>query len=412
MAYYFLFPEIDATMYSHPDRVDMNSGGDEILEIVKERGNTDQNHYPSRIAIKFKEEEIASVISDTIGGDDFLNTKVNLQLTSVQAKNLTATQLLEVYAISQSWNEGTNKYLNLPSQSNGISWKFRDNSIVATAWNTSSLGGIGTSAIEYGFIIENYEDAVGTTGSIVSSSDIGGPITPGGGVWYTGSGFQTSQQFLSGDNLDTNFDVTDIVAKFSQSYFNDAQYPTGISNQGFLIKQIDSVESNVSTSFGELQYFSQDTHTIYPPRLAFRWNDAVNQTNQYDTGSRVLSGSVHVSLYNNQPEYNQNASPKFRFHIRDKFPTRTFTTSSNYIQNRRFKAGDDCLYSIRDAFSEEEIIPFDPGYTQLSHDAESSFFKLYMNGLQPERYYRILIKHTNQDGITIYDDDYFFKVVR
>ena len=36
MAYYFLFPEIDATMYSHPDRVDMNTGGDEILELVKE----------------------------------------------------------------------------------------------------------------------------------------------------------------------------------------------------------------------------------------------------------------------------------------------------------------------------------------------------------------------------------------
>ena len=68
MAYYFLFPENDATIYSHPDRVDMNSGGDEILELVKERGNTDQNHYPSRIAIKFKEEEIASVISDTIYG--------------------------------------------------------------------------------------------------------------------------------------------------------------------------------------------------------------------------------------------------------------------------------------------------------------------------------------------------------
>ena len=78
----------------------------------------------------------------------------------------------------------------------------------------------------------------------------------------------------------------------------------------------------------------------------------------------------------------------------------------------RFKAGADCLYSIRDAYSEEEVIPFDTNYTRLSHDAESSFFKVYMNGLQPERYYRILIKHENLDGITIYDDDYFFKVVR
>ena len=59
MAYYYLFPEYDATMYSHPDRADMNSGGDEILELVKEKGVTDQYYYPSRIAIKFKDEEIA-----------------------------------------------------------------------------------------------------------------------------------------------------------------------------------------------------------------------------------------------------------------------------------------------------------------------------------------------------------------
>tara|TARA_R110001592_G_scaffold59556_1_gene180674 strand:+ start:6587 stop:7813 length:1227 start_codon:yes stop_codon:yes gene_type:complete len=408
MAYYYLFPENDATMYSHPDRVNMNSGGDEILEIVKERGVTDQYYYPSRIAIKFKEEEIASVISNTIGGTNFLTSKVNLQLTSVQAKNLTSTQLLQVYAISQSWNEGTNKYLNKPVASNGITWKFRDNSISATAWNTSSLGGIGTAAIKEGFRIDNYESAYGTTGSIISSSNNGGPIFPGGGVWYTGSGFQATQQFLAGDILDTNFNVTDIVAKFSQSYFNDEIYPTGISNQGFLIKQIDSVESNVSTSFGELQYFSQDTHTIYPPKLVFKWDDSINNS----TLSTAFSGSLNVSLYNNKKEYNQNDEALFRFHVRDKYPTRTFSTTSNYINNYKFKTTDKSLYSIRDAHSEEEVIPFDTDYTRLSHDNESSYFKLFMKGLQPERYYRILIKHINNDGITIYDDDYFFKVVR
>jgi len=41
MAYYFLFPEIDATIYSHPDRLEMNAGHDEILEIVKEKGSSD-----------------------------------------------------------------------------------------------------------------------------------------------------------------------------------------------------------------------------------------------------------------------------------------------------------------------------------------------------------------------------------
>ena len=39
MAYYSLFPEIDTTIYSHPDRKLLNTGGDEILEIVKEKND-------------------------------------------------------------------------------------------------------------------------------------------------------------------------------------------------------------------------------------------------------------------------------------------------------------------------------------------------------------------------------------
>ena len=62
MAYYFIFPELDATIYSHPDRTKMNTGGDEILEIVKEKGSSDQRYYPSRILIKFKNEEITDLI--------------------------------------------------------------------------------------------------------------------------------------------------------------------------------------------------------------------------------------------------------------------------------------------------------------------------------------------------------------
>ena len=54
MAYYFIFPEKDATIYSHPDRTKLNTGHDEIIEIVKEKGSTDQIYYPSRVLIKFK----------------------------------------------------------------------------------------------------------------------------------------------------------------------------------------------------------------------------------------------------------------------------------------------------------------------------------------------------------------------
>ena len=383
MAHYFLFPEIDTTLYSHPDRSEMNAGSDEILEIVKERGVTNNILYPSRIILKFKNDDIKSVISDTIGHSNFINTNVNLQLTAAEPKNLLSTLNLELFALSQSWDEGTGRYSNLPTSSNGASWKFRNNTTVSTPWLTSSF-------------------ASGTTGSVSNASG----ITKGGGVWYTGSGFTTTQQFLVGDSLDTNFNVTDIVKKFSASLFNSSTYPTGIVNNGFLIKKPNIVEENTSASFGELQYFSVDTHTIHPPKLCFKWDDSTHDKQS----SAKQSGELFVSLYRNKEEYNQNDEAIFRIHVRDKYLTRQFASSSNFLNVGYFTTAS--YYSVRDAHTEQEIIPFDTSYTKLSADNDGMFFKLFMKGLQPERYYRILFKHINNDGTKVYDDKYYFKVVR
>jgi hypothetical protein len=201
-------------------------------------------------------------------------------------------------------------------------------------------------------------------------------------------------------------DVTSIVKKWSASFFAEDTYPTGIINNGFLIKKPDTIESNVSYSFGEMQYFSLDTHTIHPPKLTFKWDDS---THEYQASSS-LTGDLHVSLYRNKEEYNQNDIAMFRIHVRDRFPTRAMTTTSNYLSTGYFTTGS--YYSIRDAYSEQEIIPFDDNFTKLSADSNGMYFKIYMKGLQPERYYRILFKHINNETTTIYDDKYYFKVVR
>ena len=58
------------------------------------------------------------------------------------------------------------------------------------------------------------------------------------------------------------------------------------------------------------------------------------------------------------------------------------------------------------------IIDFDTSYTKVSCDATGSYFDVFMDGLQPERYYRLLIK-TEIDGSSIVvDDKNIFKVVR
>ena len=384
MAYYFIFPEKDATIYSHPDRTKLNTGHDEILEIVKEKGSTDQIYYPSRVLVKFKNEDIKNTISEKIGSSTFNNgtSQVALQLLSTEHKNLETTLNLEAFAISQSWNEGTGRFSNLPTSSNGCSWINRDNDIAKTQWLTASF-------------------AAASTGSIEAPG-----ITKGGGVWYTGSAFQGSQQFLNSDSLDTNINVTSIIQKFSASLFASSTYPTGIDNHGILIKQPDSVEQDTSSSFGEIKYFSVDTHTIFPPRLVFKWDDSSHSKQS----SAKQSGELNVSLYRNQEEYNQNSEAIFRIHVRDKYPVRQFTSSSNFLNPGYFTTSS--FYSVRDAHTEEEIIPFDNNFTKLSADDDGMFFKIFMQGLQPERYYRVLFKHTNNEGTRIYDNNYHFKVVR
>ena len=512
MAYYSIFPEKDTTIYSHPDRIKMNTGHDEILEIVKERGTSDQRYYPSRILIKFNNEEIKDVIENKIGSSIFTSS---IELYSAEHKNLTTILNVEAYAVSRSWSEGSGRFTNVPITSNGTSWVYRDNDIEKSTWltgsvittgltfgsssininelpsgssmeltingmdfipvisaslfdnssqenyiqisssieqlglnlqtainasssltsitasftgstniltlsgsslgtnvtiTTSSISGnnqpvftssIGNFSVQGATSITTTPFAAGTSGSLIASG-----ITEGGGEWYTGSGFYSTQQFLNGDDLDVNLDVTSIVLKHSASLFGGQTYPTGIFNNGFIIKQPEIIEKNTSSSFGEMSYFSTDTHTIYPPKLTFKWDDS----SYSHSGTTLTSGDIFLALYNNKEEFQRKSKQRFRLTTRKRYPDRTFTTTSNYIDTQYLPSTS--YYSLRDGETDEVIIPFDTINTKLSADSEGMYFDLHMDGLQPERYYKFQFRTDNNDGIQIFDEDYIFKVVR
>ncbi len=390
MAYYFLFPEDDTTIYSHPDRKKLNTGHDEILEIVKEKGTSNQRYYPSRVLIKFKNEEIKDTISSKIGSSTFNNgvSQVSLELFTAEHKNLAKTINIDLFAVSQSWDEGTGRYTNMHTSSNGATWIYRDNGVTKTEWITASFGNGSTGSIN-----------VGNTGNLISA---------GGGVWYTGSDFNASQQFLEGDSLDVNLNVTTIVQKFSASLFANSTYPTGIYNNGFILKQPNSIEVNTSSSFGEMQYFSSNTHTIYPPKLTFKWDDSSYSPT---VGATTLnSGDIFLSLFNNKATFQRKSKQRFRLTTRKRYPDRTFTTSSNYLGIQYLP--QTSYYSVRDGETDEVIIPFDTSFTKLSADSEGMYFDLWMEGLQPERYYKLMFRSDNDEGIQIFDEDYIFKVIR
>ena len=104
MAYYFIFPEKDTTLYSHPDRINMNTGGDEILELVEEKATTGNTYYASRILIKFKNTEIKDVIENKLSKIiDDNHAKVSLNLYAGENKNLTQGHIIEAFPLSQSF---------------------------------------------------------------------------------------------------------------------------------------------------------------------------------------------------------------------------------------------------------------------------------------------------------------------
>ena len=102
---------------------------------------------------------------------------------------------------------------------------------------------------------------------------------------------------------------------------------------------------------------------------------------------------------------------RFRVNVRDQFPTRRFQTTSLYLDNKALPSSS--YWSIKDLDTEEIVVDYDTNYTKISYDASGSYFDVYMNGLEPERYYKLLFKTVLTNGETVIsDNNYYFKVIR
>tara|TARA_R110000782_G_scaffold43521_6_gene98088 strand:- start:276 stop:986 length:711 start_codon:yes stop_codon:yes gene_type:complete len=227
------------------------------------------------------------------------------------------------------------------------------------------------------------------------------PITTNGVTWDTAPTYTTeysgSQSFLYSDNKDINIDVTSIIVQWNSG---------SISNNGLILKLSSSIEDSLTPLI--TKFFSMDTHTIYPPYLEFKWDDS-----SYSTPlSEIADSNFSTSITNNKSEFVENSTHKFRIKSRDIYPPRAFTTTSVYNNAKALPLTS--YWALKDAKTEEMVIDFDTNYTKISCDDNSNYFKLYFNGLQPERYYQILYKTLLPNGEVIIIDNKsnYFKVVR
>jgi hypothetical protein len=398
MAIYKIFPTQDTTLYcTYPT---MNTGLDAILEVSNKLG-LDGNPQVARYLVEFDQNEILDIRSNKIGNSQY---NVYFKNFIAEAQGLNQNTTLEILPLAQSWNNGTGYYLDNPKEEDGASWKFANFS-GSGAWDLSG----------------SYVNASGQIFYTSSFSNICGGM--GGGNWFYDAsqslyvvigfvlpGYVLSQLAFSGSaNIQFSLrDTKDIEANVTNTV--NAWITGSIPNNGFIVKLTGSQEFN-SNKFVQpiFKYYSVDTNTIYPPCLEFRWRDYLTVLTGSATGSIVDTVDLKMSLSENPGTFYPTSKNRFYINVSPLYPTRVYQTSSLFTN--LYYLPTSSYYAIKDLATNEYVVNFDDNYTQISSNTNGNYFDVYMSGLEPERYYSILIK-TNINGSTkIFDDNYYFKVV-
>lgn len=434
MAVYKIFPSADATIYSaYPAK---NAGRDEVIEIsaknsqdglrfidralleqspyysydlaANDNYTTTANIFPSndvrRSLLQFSNQDLTvlkTFASQSISG----SWDAYLKLSLAFAQNLNTTYSLEAYPVSQPWVMGTGKYTTVPEIRNGVSWNYTGPYGVSPLWvfdplywNNYDLGTWNGAAAQNIIWQQTYEEAIviwNQANQVWNNNPYyfqpSSSFSIAGGSWN--QVYTASQYFDYMSNKDINMNVTNIV---------DAWFSSSLANNGFILKHPQTIENN-SNSFIDLKFFSVDTHTIYPPCLELRWDDSY----YYPVGSNyALNDQITITLANNPGQFKKDSVQKFRTAVRYTYPARQFTTSSVYLNS--LYLSQESYWGIQDLKTNEMVIDFDDNYTKISADSVGNYFYIYMNGLEVERFYRILIKtkiySTTFGPLSIYDN--------
>ena len=366
-----IYPIKDATVYSqYPDK---NTGVDPLLEIGKWTFGSPSLEDDSTVYYDATHNSRTFLYFDL---GQFPTTKMigvvryYLVLRAMSAENLAYDYTLYAYPLSGSWTNGTGLYNNSPTITNGVSWYYKDSKLQSGSWATSSY-------------------TAGTTGSY--------GVVRGGGNWYTTP--ICSQSFQS-TTPDVRMDVTDIVNSWLSG---------SIQNSGIVLKFSDAAERD-SSVMGLLQFFSRETNTIYIPRLEAYWDSTDNS----GTGSftQVSDEDFVLVTKNLRDAYSEGEVTKIKLHVRPRYPTLTYATSSNYLISNRIPTSS--YFQIQDVVTDEVIVPFNTLGTKVGCNSDGNYITLDCDSLLPERYYKIVFKCLFDGGDTIryVDDGHQFRITR
>jgi len=412
MAVYNIFASADATIYSR--YLAKNTGRDPILEVSVKNSQdglrflyrdpvTENPYYTYDLAangdysnsaaffpledvrrslLQFSQAEISKLYtfaSQSVSG----SWQANLRMYLASAQNLSTTYSLDVFPLSQSWTMGTGQYAQVPQSVNGASWLFTGISGSSAIWTENTFYWNNIDLPTWESMSLNWE---------YSPSASQQYYVTGGGSWY--DNIETTQSFDYMSNKDININISNIM---------DGWFSGSIPNYGVIVKHPQDIEEDPN-AFLDLKFFSVDTHTIYPPTIQFKWDDAY----YYPQGTNyVLNDQITITLANNQGQFTQGEVYKMRLATRYTYPPRRFTTSSVYLTNLILP--EKTYWALQDIKTNEMIVDFDENFTKISADSVGNYFTLYTSGLQINRYYRLLVKtnifSTTYGPLSTYDNE-------
>lgn len=349
--YKFIKPLKDASIYKGAETT--NTGLDPILEIGKfVSGSITDNFEIIRSLIQFDLSSISNISIDSS----------HLILRSARQEEIPLEYTLYTYPISGSWSMGTgrNKY---EATSNGVTWAYRD----------------------VGSLIDWFSGSV--TGSVYSTYENGL-----GGVWYTTPMGTQSFSYQMGD---TEMNVVDIVRSWLSG---------SIQNNGFILKHSDAADSD-TIDYGNLQFFSKETHTIHKPKLRIGINDFVYSTGSLHNLNSVDELKVIPKL---KSSYKKDTVARIEIVGRELYPKNVYDKVQQYKQR---VLPQTSYYEIRDYLTDIVIVPFS-AYSRISCNTTNiNYIDVDFTDWESERDYIINFKIERNGSTEYFYDNYKFRLI-
>ena len=351
--YYFVTSSKDASIYLQQPT--QNTGLDEVLEVSKVYYGSLKD--TARTLIKFD----LGGLSSSIDNGAVTMSSAELLLKECESSEIPLDYTIEAYPVSQSWDMG-------------IGTRFDDITTDGVTWNYRASGSnwlVGDMSAE-------------STGSFNGK----------GGTWFTGSEATQSYSYQSSD---VNMNVFSAV---------DSWISGSIANEGFIIKHTTAFEKDTN-DYGQLKFFSKETHTIHQPKIRIGWDDSV-----FETGSLsalTLTEDIKLNTKRLKKSYKVGTTPKIEVHGRELYPARTF--SNTFAYNDVNYLPTSSYYQISDLNSNDTIIPFGD-YSKISCSANGNYFKLNLTNFEINREYKVEFKIERNGTVEYFDDDITFEVVK